>query len=204
MIAYAIETALNSGLFNEVTVSTDCPETADIAVEHGAIVHALRSKELSDDFTPTVPVVQEALRLHYPNLIDSTPVCCIYPCTPLLTVDHLIEAAQALAKNQTASQYVFPILEFPSAPQRSLGIDATGNLKPEFPEHTQTRTQDLKPLFYDAGQFYFGTKKCWLSKQDIHGDAIPIVIKRSSAIDIDTLDDWEIAEKQYELQKPNI
>ena len=204
MITYAIETALRSGLFDEVSISTDCPDIADIALEHGAIIHALRSKELSDDFTPTHSVIQETLKLHYPDLDDSTPVCCVYPCTPLLTVDHLIQAERALTKHQAVDQYIFPVLEFSSAPQRALSIDAEGNLKSEYPAYEKKRTQDLKPLFYDAGQFYLGTKKCWLSNPEIHGNAIPIVMKKSSLVDIDTLEDWEMAERQYQLRKSAI
>ena len=201
MISYAIETARSSGIFDEIFVSTDSEEIADIARAHGAHVPRLRARELSDDHTPTVPVIRSTLELFYAQMDSEELVCCIYPCTPLLDASNLVKAAAILRDPETINNYALPVVEFPSAPQRALLVRPDGSVGPEHPEYTLQRTQDLQPLFYDAGQFYFGSKFCWLTNDDLHVGSHPIFIPKKSAIDIDTAEDWELAEIQYQITR---
>ena len=198
MISYAIETARLSGLFDEILVTTDCPQIAKISRQHGALVPALRRADLADDHTPTVPVIRDAISTFYRHLSDSDIICCIYPCTPLLKEEWLVQAADSLKESNAINTYVMPVLEFPSAPQRALKIEKSGLLSPKYPQYELSRTQDLEELFYDAGQFYLGFKSCWMTNDNLHTMASPLIIPNGSVVDIDTPDDWTAAENKYQ------
>ena len=193
MIGYAIGAAREAGVFDRIVVSTDDAEIAAIAKEQGAEVPFMRPLELSNDTAGTVPVIQHAMQaLACPA---EARVCCIYPGVPLLQAKVLREALDLL---QTAGcDFVFPVLEFPSPVQRALTRDADGGTRSMFPEHADTRTQDLTPAYHDAGQFYWGTAAAWLSGRSPHLGARTLVLPSWAAVDIDTPDDWARAEALF-------
>ena len=192
MISYAINCALESGIFSKVLVSTDDPEIRDVAVHFGAEVPYLRDKNLADDFATTIDVISyECLRLLEGGYNFDT-VCCLYPCTPLLTQDLLISAAETSRANPT--KYVFPVLPFPANPQQGLVYDKNTGFQPLDIKNEVRRSQDFEKLFYDAGQFYIGGAKLWLGKKNIHSNGMPFQIDFSKGMDINTLDDWRLAE----------
>lgn len=197
MIAYAINLALSSGLFKDVVVSTDDAEIASIAEEYGAEVPFLRPQELADDHTGTVPVVAHAIRACIELGLVSELVCCIYPAVPLLRSRDLVNAKLLL--EQSSSDFVFPVAMFPSAVQRALKISAAGNVQPIYPEFEDTRTQDLAPAFYDAGQFYFGRSEAWLADRSLHQNGKALVLPEWRIVDIDTLHDWSRAELLFQF-----
>jgi len=192
MIAYAIATAIESGLFEHVVVSTDDAEIVETAKLFGAEVPFLRPEELANDYTATAPVVAHALtecrRLGW-NL---NYACCIYPGVPFLQVEDLRQSLQQLKCSDAG--FCFPVTEFPSAIQRALKRDENGRLEPFNPEFELTRTQDLEPAYYDAGQFYWGKAEAWLDSPKLHSQGVGYVIPSWRVVDIDTPDDWRRAE----------
>lgn len=195
MIAYAINAARQSGLFEHVIVSTDDEEIARIANEYEAETPFRRPAELADDHTPTVPVIAhaitacQALGWH----IDYT--CCIYPGVPFIQMDDLKRAFELLQTSHAA--YCFPITEFPSAIQRALRRLPNGTMQPFYPQYEMTRTQDLEPAYHDAGQFYWGKIDAWLSGKKVHSGGVGHLIPNWRVVDIDTPDDWTRAEILY-------
>lgn len=195
MITYAIDAALRSRAFTHIVVSTDDAEIAEIARKAGAEVPFVRPPELADDHTPTVPVIahaiREADRLGWPSDL----VCCIYPCVPLIDADDLAAALRVLREGGT--DYVFPVTPFPSPIQRALRRAEDGTTRPFHPHYASTRSQDLEAAFYDAGQFYWGSREAWLAGRNIHAHGKTIVLPEWRVVDVDTPDDWDRAEAMF-------
>lgn len=195
MIAYAIEAAISTAYFDNVIVSTDEVEIAEIARHFGAEVPFLRPPELADDNTPTVPVIAHAIREFQKVSIRVEEVCCIYPCVPFIHTQDLLMAHDLLIK--TGAEYLFPVTGFPSPIQRALRRSPDGKVQPFHPEYVATRTQDLELGYFDAGQFYWGRKQAWLNGLSIHLNASTLIIPEWRVVDIDTPDDWFRAEILY-------
>jgi len=193
MIAYAITAAKSSGLFDHVLVSTDDAEITTVANEWGAETPFLRPAELANDYTATVPVVAQAIQACEALGWQFSNVCCIYPSVPFIEVADLQRAFKHFEAGGV--DYCFPVTEFPSAIQRSLKQNSDGVMQPFYPEFELTRSQDLEPAYYDAGQFYWGKKEAWLSNPRIHSSGIGYVIPSWRVVDIDTPADWNRAER---------
>ena len=195
IISYAIRTALDSGLFEHVIVSTEDREIAKIALNYGAEVPFFRPHKLADDYASTLAVISHAVeeceKLGW--LIEEA--CCIYPASPFINVDDLKKAYQKLIDNN--AYYSFPIVEFPSPIQRSLKKKNNGFVSLMFDKYLFTRTQDIEVTYWDAGQFYWGKYKAWVKKIHMYTKAIGYVVSDSRIIDIDTPSDWEKAEEIY-------
>lgn len=196
MIAYAIDTARRSGLFKHVVVSTDDPEIAAAARNLGAEVPFRRPAELSDDYTPTVPVVAHAITECRALGWPVSQVCCLYPAIPFVRPEDIAEALRLLEQHRNVG-YTFPVTPFPSAIQRALKCAGDGRVAPFHPEHVNTRTQDLEPAFHDAGQFYWAAAETWLAGLAVHANGRAIVLPSWRVVDIDTPEDWERAEALY-------
>lgn len=199
MIGHAIAAARLSGLFDHIVVSTDNAEIAAVATSLGAQVPFMRPAELADDHTPTVPVVAHAIAACRQMGWPVEAVCCIYPGVPFLRAADL---AAALALLDLGADYAFPVASFPSAIQRALHREPDAATRPFFPEFAATRTQDLPPAFYDAGQFYWGRAQAWLAGLNIHLHGRTIVLPEWRVVDIDTPDDWDRAELLYRALGP--
>jgi N-acylneuraminate cytidylyltransferase len=195
MIAHAIDAAKASGLFEHVVVSTDDEEIAQISRERGAETPFMRPPELADDHTPTVPVVAHAINACQSLGWRIDFACCIYPGVPFIQVDDL-KAGLKLLK-ASGADYCFPITEFPSAIQRALKRGQDGRMAPFNPEYELTRTQDLEPAYYDAGQFYWGEARAWLTNTKLHSGGVGLAIPGWRVVDIDTHEDWARAELIY-------
>jgi len=192
MIAYAIDAAISSNLFDHVIVSTDDLEIADIARKFGANVPFIRPAELANDHAATVPVVAHAIRFAKDLGWNINLACCIYPCVPFIKNEDIVEARKLLL--ESSAQYSFPVTEFPAAIQRSLKLDAERLVKSFYPEFEKMRSQDLEPAYYDAGQFYWGMVESWISENPLHANGVGYVIPSWRVVDIDTKDDWSRAE----------
>lgn len=197
MIAYAIEAALHSGIFDRVIVSTDNGEIADVARAFGAEVPFMRPAELSDDTTPTVPVIQHAIAALTAAGQPPAHVCCIYPAVPLIDPADLVRAHDAVASGD-GDGFAFPVAAFPSPIQRALRLDGDHRSAPFDPRHLGTRTQDLEPAYFDAGQFYWGSASAWLAGRSPHDGGLALVLPEWRVVDIDTPDDWDRAERLFE------
>ncbi|HVL42401.1 MAG TPA: pseudaminic acid cytidylyltransferase [Brevundimonas sp.] len=193
MIVYAIDAARASGLFDKVVVSTDDPEIREVAEAAGAELPFARPPELADDHTPTVPVVQHAIQACMDLGWPVEWACCIYPGVPFLQTEDLAEAFDLLQAHG-GQGYVFPVTGFPSPIQRALKMGDDARVSPFNPEFVATRTQDLEPAFFDAGQFYWGGAETWLKGLNLHANGRSIVLPEWRVVDIDTPADWDRAE----------
>jgi len=198
MISYAVTAAIDTGLFSHVIVSTDDHEIAEIAKHYSAEIPFIRPAELSDDHTPTVPVIKHAIDQLELQGVHPEHVCCIYPAVPLIYTYDLLAGFQLLQQLPSVD-YSFPIAHFPSAIQRALRIHASGRVNSFYPEHELVRSQDLEPAFYDAGQFYWGRCEAWKGNPFIHNSGAGIIIPSWRVVDIDTEEDWRRAEIIYQL-----
>jgi pseudaminic acid cytidylyltransferase len=188
IMAYSIETALKSGLFEEVMVSTDDEEIAQVAKKYGANVPFMRSKENADDFTTLADVVDEVLT-HYKGKFKYA--CCILPTSPLIQSKYLINAINLLKDKNFDS--VRPIAKFSYPIQRAMKVSKDGEVDWFYPEFLQSRSQDLEEAYHDAGQFYWMKSEKGL-RSDKRG---ALVIPSEYVQDIDTEDDWKSAEMKY-------
>jgi pseudaminic acid cytidylyltransferase len=183
---------LASGAFDRVIVSTDDAEIADVAKAHGAELPFIRPPELADHHTPTVPVIAHAIQQCQQLGWNVEEACCIYPGVPFISADDLRLAREKLI--ETDAHFVFPVTGFPSPIQRALRRLPDGSVKPFQPEYVSTRTQDLEPGYFDAGQFYWGKAPAWLKGSNLHLNGVTLVIPEWRVVDIDTPSDWERAE----------
>ncbi|WP_435262771.1 pseudaminic acid cytidylyltransferase [Tenacibaculum sp. nBUS_03] len=199
IIAYSIETAIESNLFDEVIVSTDSQEIAEIAKQYGAKSPFLRSQKNSDNFATTFDVIQEVLEYYYCDDKNIKTACCIYATAPFITSDLLKQAEQNLIDNQFDT--VFPVTRFGFPIQRAIKMsNRNGKMDLFQPEHLNSRSQDLEPAFQDAGQFYFFNPKAVLKKKKLWTDNSGVIeIDELLAQDIDIETDWKLAELKYKL-----
>ncbi|MES2544110.1 MAG: pseudaminic acid cytidylyltransferase [Bacteroidota bacterium] len=198
IIAFSIEAALSSGLFDEVMVSTDDEEIAEVAIKYGAKIPFMRSSETANDFATTFDVIEEVL-IQYSALNQTFDfACCLYACAPFITEENLKKSLLLLKENFFDS--VFPLIPFSFPIQRALKRDSENKTTFFYPEYSLSRSQDLEVSYHDAGQFYwFDTQKCLLKKKILTDSTGSIVITELEGQDIDNEIDWKIAELKYEL-----
>ncbi|WP_040006787.1 pseudaminic acid cytidylyltransferase [Fibrisoma limi] len=197
IMLYSIETALQSGLFDEVMVSTEDDEIAELAQRHGASVPFRRSAKTADDFATTADVLNEVITAYEQRGQTFTNACCLYPTAPFVTPALL---RQAFDRLQTGGfDCVFPIQCFSFPVQRAVTF-TDDRLTWLQPEHALTRSQDLQPAYHDAGQFYFFNVAAFRQKGRLLTDNTSgLVISEMQAQDIDNEEDWQVAEFKYQL-----
>ncbi|WDH24538.1 pseudaminic acid cytidylyltransferase [Pseudomonas chlororaphis] len=201
MLARSIATALRCGLFDQVLVSTDDPEIAELARASGATVPFMRPAELADDFTGTGPVIVHALQALQERGETFDYACCIYATAPLLQLRYLRQGLAALDA-QPEKSFAFSVCSFAFPVQRALTLDEQGALTALYPEFRNTRSQDLPPAFQDAGQFYWGRSEAWLRGDLVFSPlSLPVILPRHLVQDIDTEEDWLRAEYLYAALK---
>lgn len=196
IIAYSIASAIGSALFDEVMVSTDDDRTAEIARSLGASVPFFRSAKNSDDHVGTTAVMKEVLETYALENINFKYVCCIYPTAPLCRPGHLVEGYEKLVKENF--DVVFPVAPFGFPVLRGLRMKPDGSVSMIWPEHLKTRSQDLEPVYHDAGQWY------WFREEVVHSDGMPessgaFLLSEHEVQDIDNPSDWALAELKYKL-----
>ena len=197
IIEYSIEAALNAGVFDEVMVSTDDEEIARIAEACGAKVPFFRSKENSDDFSTTSDVIREVLKEYENRGQRFDYACCIYPTAPFLTAETLRDAMEILMDKKADS--VVPVVKFSFPPQRAVVV-RDGAIKMNMPEYALTRSQDLEPWYHDCGQFYCLNVESFLEQGFLVMDnTYPYYQDEMNVQDIDTVEDWEMAEMKMKL-----
>lgn len=195
LIAHSIDAAKESGVFDKIIVSTDSDEIARVATDAGAEVPFMRPVELADDYTPTVPVILHAINwlIECGFIIDY--FCCIYP-NPFITSENIVVAFKLLKEKNVSS--LIPVTTFPFPIFRSFKITKQGTLEYIYPENALVRSQDLPEAYHDVGQFYWCNCKTFLETNNIlQPDTLPLIIPRYLSQDLDTPEDWEVAEKIY-------
>ena len=199
IIAYSIEAAIQSKLFTEIMVSTDCQKTAEIALEYGVKVPFIRSKENSNDFATTYDVIKEVIDEYKKDGVNFENICCIYACAPFVTANKLKQAYQELSNKQVDT--IFPIIEYSFPIQRAIKIN-NGKIKLFNTKYLNTRSQDLEKSYHDSGQFYWmKTEKILKKGKIITNNCSSIIITELEGQDIDTEIDWKLAELKFKLLK---
>lgn len=197
VIAYSIDAALKSKLFDEVMVSTDDVEIAEVAKKYGAKVPFMRSKENANDFASTFQVIEEVLLTYTEQGLEYIEACCLYPCAPFVSAERLIEGQLKLKNFET----VFPVVKYGFPIQRALRMNESETLEYFQPEFELSRSQDLESSFHDAGQFYwFNVESLLKSKTLISKNCGAIILSELEVQDIDNEVDWKLAELKYKLQ----
>ena len=195
IIAYSIEVALQSGVFDEVMVSTDDEEIAEVAREYGAKVPFMRSAETSNDFATTADVIREVLSEYEAMSCKFDVVGCLYPTAPFVSVDELKQATSMI---DAGANSVIPVTAFDFPPLRGFSVGEDGSLEYAFPEYATTRSQDLPEMVHDCGRFYFAKVGAFLESGGFITDVTRALRIPSKLVqDIDTPEDWEIAEQKY-------
>ncbi|MEZ8887944.1 pseudaminic acid cytidylyltransferase [Vibrio sp. 10N.247.311.14] len=198
MIAYSIEAARSSGCFDKVIVSTDDQEIADVAVEYGAEVPFLRPKNIADDFATTMDVMQHAIKWCLDQGLNIDNVCCIYATAPFVLPEYIKQGLAALSLDDV--EFAFSATSFPFAIQRAISVDESGSVSMFSPEFANTRSQDLEEAYHDAGQFYWGKSTAFLAGKAIFAEhSKAILLPRKRVQDIDTPEDWELAESLFSV-----
>lgn len=197
IIAYSIETAIESGVFDEVMVSTDSDKIAEIAKKYGAKVPFMRSEATASDFATTSEVIMEVVNKYKEMGEEFEYICCIYPTAPFITKERLVEAMSIM--QDKSPEEVLPVVGFSFPPQRGFVI-TEGKLNFKYPEFRTVRSQDIEKMYHDAGQFYFYNASKYIEKNGRNlCDIMPIVLSELEVQDIDNETDWKLAELKYQL-----
>lgn len=198
IIAYSIDAALKSGLFDEIMVSTDDLEIAKIAIQYGAKVPFMRSEATSNDFAIISDVLTEVINCYQQQNINFENICCILPTAPLISSTDIINAFHKLNNSDFTS--VYPVVAFSYPIMRSLIMNEQGLVKMRWPEFYKTRSQDLEPAYHDSGTFYWmKTESLLNSNGEFLQNAGAIIMDELKIQDIDTETDWKLAELKYKL-----
>ena len=198
IIYYSINAAKKTNLFDKIIVSTDSIKIKKIAEELGAEVPFLRPKEYSDDFSHFNESIIHAIKWFGKKKINFKNTCCIYPTSPLINYKKIIKGFELLKKTKS---YVFSACSYRSPPQRSFFFRSKKlNLLYSF--NYSKRSQDLKKIFHDAGQFYWAKSQTWLNEKVIFNKNSNIIeIDYLDFIDINSVEDFNIAKKLFKLKK---
>lgn len=198
MLAWSIEAALQSHCFDQVIVSTDDGEIADVAQQYGATVPFMRPAALSDDHTGTIPVIRHAIEwIEVNTQRQPDVVCCLYATAPFVEAEDLCKGLSTLV--ETGSDYAFSVTSYAFPIQRAIRLTPEGRVSMFNPEHFNTRSQDLEEAYHDAGQFYWGRAEAWKEGRMIFtSGSAPVHLPRHRVQDIDTAEDWERAQWMFE------
>jgi pseudaminic acid cytidylyltransferase len=196
IIEYPLEIALNSGLFDRVIVSTDSERIADVARNAGAEVPFSRPKDLATDSATTAEVLLHALSWLQEHGVAAKYVCCIYPTAVFVRNSDLAEGYELLRREEVAT--VFPVTTFDFCVQRAMRRKDDGRVEMVSPEHELTPSNDLPEYYHDAGQFYWLDASAFIQSRRLYSEkSLSIIMPRHRVVDIDTEEDWLLAEKLY-------
>ena len=200
VIWYSIKAALKTKIFRKVIVSTNSKDIASLSLKFGAEVPFYRSEALSNDFADTRSVIADAIN-RTKHLYNFTNVCCIYPSNPFVLYTDIIKGLKLLKKKEI--KYVFASTSYNHNIYRSFTLDHNFRPKMLFPLKFNKRTQDIKDTYHDVGQFYWQKKEDWFIKKNIFNNknSASVIIPKWRGIDIDTLDDWKLAEKMMKINR---
>ena len=195
MLAYAIEAAKKSNIFDEVMVSTDSGEIKEVALNYGATVPFMRSDKTSNDYATTYDVLEEVINEYNKTGKKYDIICCIYPCVPFLKEETLKDAFTKMGNGDA----IYPVCKYPVPIEWAMKIE-NGILVPNDRKAQMIRSQDIEPKYYDAGMFYFCRVNTMLEyKTHVPPTTMAYIINEAECQDIDTVEDWNIAELKYKI-----
>lgn len=199
IIKYAIDAALQSECFDEVMISTDDSEIAEVGRRYGASVPFFRSAATSNDVATTADVIDEVLQEYCQRGYEFESACCIYPTAVFVTGERLRAGLRRL--RETDADTVISVVRFSSPIQRALQIE-NGILRMIWPEYRNARSQDFPSAYHDAGQFYWVKVASFLEQKTLFArHTVALELPESEIQDIDTPEDWHIAELKYRMCK---
>jgi len=202
MIAYSIKAAIDSQYFDKVIVSTDDGEIAEVAKEYGAEVPFIRPDELANDHVATIPVIKHAIEWFDDQGQSPSEVCCLYATAPFVQPNTIREVYKKMKKEQ--ADYCFTVTSFAFPIQRAIKVTKDNRIDMFYPEHFETRSQDLKEAYHDAGQLYWGKAEAFKQQNPLFSESsTPYILSRHLVQDVDTLEDWRRAELMYQVLKKN-
>ena len=200
MIGYSIKAAIASECFDKVIVSTDDQEIAEVAKSFGAEVPFMRPDELANDYTTTIPVIKHAIEWFDDQGQSPSEVCCLYATAPFIQEDSIRRAYKKM--KQERADYCFTVTSFAFPIQRAIKITVENRIEMFYPEHFETRSQDLEESYHDAGQFYWGKAEAFKQQKPLFSkSATPYILPRHLVQDVDTPEDWKRAELMYQVLK---
>jgi N-acylneuraminate cytidylyltransferase len=199
MLSYAINACRDSGIFSEIMVSTDSDEIAEVARNNGAEVPFMRSTKTADDYATTFDVVEEVLNNYKKENREYDFLCCVYPCVPFLLGQTLQNAYnQLIESNNDALQ---PVCKFQAPVEWAMKIE-NGILVPNDRKAQLIRSQDLTPKYFDVGMFYMVKTAVMLKERSLlPRKTMAYIMNEKEIQDIDTIDDWVMAEFKYKFIK---
>ena len=200
ILYWTIKALKRSKLFSKIVLTTDDSKIAKIARQLGVDHIISRPSNLADNYTPTKPVIEHAVRA-LKKKFKIKYACCVYPCNPFLNSLDLKKSFKVLKKNK--NNFVFPITEYTHPIQRAFKLAKKSKLIFFTKKHELTRTQDLVKSYHDVGQFYWGSVSNWLSNKKMHSNSIGLPIPKWRVVDIDNLQDWKRAELLFKVLKIN-
>lgn len=200
IIGYSIKAALDSQCFDQVIVSTDDSEIAEVAKSFGASVPFMRPDKLANDHASTITVVKHAIEWFDGQGLSPSEVCCLYATAPFVSVGAIREAYDQM--KHTQSDYCFTATSFAFPIQRAIKVTSENRIEMFYPEHLETRSQDFEESYHDAGQFYWGKAEAFKQQKPLFSDSsTPYILPRYLVQDIDTLEDWKRSELMYKVIK---
>ncbi len=203
MLERTIQTIRQSKSITRVIVSTDSPQYAEIAKKSGAEVPFIRSPELSTAKANTIDVIKDYIDRS--ELTNGDDICCIYATNPLLD-PRLIDLGYKLLDDSKRDAYVTPVVKFGFPPQRGITINSSGYGQMLNMENIYAHSQNLPSIFHETAQFWWGNVQLWEKRVAMQAKVLPILVKEWMQQDIDTMDDWHLAEGKFDFRElhPNI
>jgi len=193
IIAYSIEAAIKTKIFDEVMVSTDDLEISEISKKYGATIPFIRSAKNSSDYATTADVLLEVLEQYKNKGREFEYLCCIYPTAPFIAIEKLIKSYEIMIEKNVDG--IIPVVPFGYPIQRAFRISFDNKLEYMWPENINKRSQDLEQCYHDAGQFYWSKIRSFIKHKYLLTDnTMPYILTEFEAHDIDNIDDWEYAE----------
>ena len=200
MIGWSIEAATRSKLFDHIIVSTDCPEVSSVAESFGASVPFRRPAHLSNDHATTREVMIHAIMELEMSFGKFEHACCIYATSPLLREEDLSRGFELLVSS--GAEFAFSVTRFPHPIQRALRISSNDRVEVFYPTHRSSRSQDLELAYHDAGQFYWGRCEAFKANLPTFSPySVPVIMPRYRVVDIDTEEDWQMAELMFKASQ---
>ena len=197
MIAYAIEAAIKSEIFDEIMVSTDSKEIAEISKKYGAKVPFMRSEKTASDYASTFDVIDEVINEYKKRNKEFDVLCCIYPCVPFLKSGTL----KKCYKEMQGFDAIMPVCRYSVPIEWAMRIE-NNLLVPNDRKAQNMRSQDIEPKYFDVGMFYFcKTDKIYENNSLVPNNTKAYIIGENECQDIDTIEDWEMAEIKYKVMK---
>lgn len=198
MIAWSIEAAIRSQCFDQIIVSTDDPDIAEVAVQYGASVPFMRPADLANDQADIMLVLSHAVEWMQGQDLIVDYVCCLNATAPFVRTEDIQKGLDVIS--ETDSDYAVSVTSFPFPIQRAVRVVSSGHVEMFQPEHFHSHSQDLEEAFHDAGQFYWGKADSWLATKPLYSSkTLPVYLPRYRVQDIDTMEDWKSAELMFQF-----